>query len=69
VTCSDLYPEIEPYDHGLLGVGDGNSIHWEDGTLLRDAAELEVVADAGHSPGESLSRELVRATDQFRAVF
>jgi proline iminopeptidase len=24
-----LYPEIEPYDHGLLDVGDGNRVHWE----------------------------------------
>ena len=24
-----LYPEIEPYDHGMLEVGDGNHIYWE----------------------------------------
>ena len=24
-----LYPEIEPYDHGMLDVGDGNHIYWE----------------------------------------
>jgi proline iminopeptidase len=24
-----LYPEIEPYDHGMLDVGDGNAIYWE----------------------------------------
>ncbi|MGW4868679.1 prolyl aminopeptidase [Streptomyces chartreusis] len=24
-----LYPQIEPYDHGLLDVGDGNRVHWE----------------------------------------
>ena len=24
-----LYPEIEPYDHGMLDVGDGNLVHWE----------------------------------------
>lgn len=24
-----LYPEIEPYDHGMLNVGDGNRIYWE----------------------------------------
>jgi proline iminopeptidase len=24
-----LYPEIEPYDEGLLDVGDGQRIHWE----------------------------------------
>jgi proline iminopeptidase len=25
----ELYPPIEPYDHGMLDVGDGNRIHWE----------------------------------------
>jgi proline iminopeptidase len=24
-----LYPEIEPYDHGMLDVGDGNQVYWE----------------------------------------
>jgi proline iminopeptidase len=24
-----LYPEIEPYDHGMLAVGDGNLLYWE----------------------------------------
>ncbi len=24
-----FYPEIEPYDHGMLDVGDGNRIYWE----------------------------------------
>jgi len=24
-----VYPEIEPYDHGMLDVGDRNQIHWE----------------------------------------
>jgi proline iminopeptidase len=23
------YPPIEPYDHGLLDVGDGNLVYWE----------------------------------------
>ncbi|MCP2170338.1 prolyl aminopeptidase [Goodfellowiella coeruleoviolacea] len=26
---TDLYPEIEPYDHGMLDVGDGNLVYWE----------------------------------------
>lgn len=26
---SVLYPEIEPYEHGMLDVGDGNHIYWE----------------------------------------
>lgn len=25
----DLYPEIEPYDHGMLDVGDGQLVYWE----------------------------------------
>ncbi|WP_369245855.1 prolyl aminopeptidase [Streptomyces sp. R41] len=24
-----IYPEIEPYDHGMLDVGDGNRVYWE----------------------------------------
>jgi proline iminopeptidase len=24
-----MYPEIEPYDHGLLDVGDGHRVYWE----------------------------------------
>ena len=24
-----LYPPIEPYDSGMLDVGDGNRIYWE----------------------------------------
>ena len=23
------YPEIEPYEHGMLDVGDGNLVYWE----------------------------------------
>ncbi|MET4924019.1 prolyl aminopeptidase [Streptomyces sp. PSRA5] len=25
----ELYPPIEPYDHGMLDVGDGDLVHWE----------------------------------------
>ena len=24
-----MYPAIEPYDHGMLDVGDGNHVYWE----------------------------------------
>lgn len=27
--AAKLFPEIEPYEHGLLDVGDGNQIYWE----------------------------------------
>ena len=26
---ADAYPEVEPYDHGMLAVGDGDSVYWE----------------------------------------
>jgi proline iminopeptidase len=26
---TDLYPEIVPYEHGFIEVGDGNSMYWE----------------------------------------
>lgn len=26
---TDLYPAIEPYEHGMLEVGDGNRVYWE----------------------------------------
>lgn len=26
---SERYPETEPYDHGMLDVGDGNLVYWE----------------------------------------
>ena len=28
-TLRSFYPEIEPYDSGLLEVGDGHRIYWE----------------------------------------
>jgi proline iminopeptidase len=30
VAGRNLYPAIEPYRHGLLDVGDGNRIYWEE---------------------------------------
>ena len=29
MTLRTLYPEIEPYAHGMLDVGDGHQIYWE----------------------------------------
>ena len=29
VGRDDLYPEIEPYDQGMLDVGDGHRVYWE----------------------------------------
>jgi hypothetical protein len=32
----ELYPPTEPYDHGLLDVGDGNPVYRES-AVIRDA--------------------------------
>ncbi|HWW21396.1 MAG TPA: hypothetical protein VNZ06_11365, partial [Steroidobacteraceae bacterium] len=29
VIVIQLYPAIEPYEHGMLEVGDGNRVYWE----------------------------------------
>lgn len=29
MASADLYPEIQPYDHGHLDVGEGNCVYWE----------------------------------------
>ena len=29
MPAAEPYPPIEPYDHGLLDVGDGNRVYWE----------------------------------------
>ncbi|MHC3468649.1 prolyl aminopeptidase [Streptomyces sp. 7R007] len=44
-----LYPEIEPYDHGLLGVGDGNRVYWE--TCGNPDGKAAVVLHGGPGSG------------------
>ncbi|MFE9024072.1 prolyl aminopeptidase [Streptomyces sp. NPDC007808] len=53
-----LYPEIEPYDHGLLDVGDGNRIHWE--TCGNPRGKAAVVLHGGPGSG---------CTPYFRRLF
>ncbi len=44
-----LYPETEPYDHGMLDVGDGNLVHWE--TCGNPEGEPAVVLHGGPGSG------------------
>jgi len=46
---SDLYPEIEPYDQGMLDVGDGNLIYWE--TCGNPSGKPAVVVHGGPGSG------------------
>lgn len=44
-----LYPEIEPYDHGLLDVGDGHRTYWE--TCGNPAGKPVLVLHGGPGSG------------------
>jgi proline iminopeptidase len=54
-----LYPEIEPYDQGMLDVGDGNRIYWE---ACGDPAGKPVVVLHG-GPGSGCSTTARRYFD------
>jgi proline iminopeptidase len=46
---TDLYPEIQPYDHGLLDVGDSNLVYWE--TCGNPSGKPAVVVHGGPGSG------------------
>ena len=48
-----LYPEIEPYQHGILETGDGNRLHWEEcgNPSGRPAVVLHGGPGSGCTPG------------------
>jgi proline iminopeptidase len=56
---TDLYPEIEPYAHGMLEVGDGNLIYWE--TCGNPRGKPAVVLHGG--PGSGCSPQFRRFFD------
>lgn len=54
-----LYPEIEPYDHGMLDVGDGNRIYWE--SCGNPQGKPALVLHGG--PGSGCSKRMRRYFD------
>ena len=54
-----LYPEIEPYDYGMLEVGDGNTIYWE--TCGNPSGKPVVVLHGG--PGSGCTPSMRRFFD------
>ena len=56
---STLYPEIEPYDHGLLDVGDGHHLYWE--CCGNPTGKSAVVLHGG--PGSGCSAHMRRYFD------
>jgi proline iminopeptidase len=61
-----MHPPIEPYDHGLLDVGDGNRVYWE--TCGNPDGTPAVVVHGG--PGAGCSENQRRSFDpeRYRAV-
>jgi proline iminopeptidase len=55
----DLYPAIEPYDHGMLDVGNGNLVYWE--ACGNPRGKTAVVLHGG--PGSGCSPGLRRFFD------
>src|SRR3990170_2910374 len=56
---TDLYPGSEPYEHGMLEVGDGNLVYWE--TCGNPRGKPAVVLHGG--PGSGCSPQLRRFFD------
>ena len=62
----DLYPPIEPYDQGMLAVGDGNQVYWE--VCGTPDGKPAVMVHGG--PGSGCSPRMRRCfdPDRYRAV-
>ncbi|OZM70009.1 prolyl aminopeptidase [Amycolatopsis antarctica] len=60
------YPEIEPYDHGLLDVGDGHHVYWE--TSGNPAGKPAVVLHGGPGSGRSVHTRRYFDPDAYRIV-
>jgi proline iminopeptidase len=63
---TELFPPVEPYDHGWLDVGDGNLVYWE--TCGNPAGKPAVMVHGG--PGQGCNANMRRTFDPelYRAV-
>src|SRR5438046_1922881 len=59
---ADLYPPTEPYDHGMLDVGDHNLVYWE--TRGNPDGKTALIVHGG--PGSSCEGSTGRSFDQDR---
>ncbi|MFJ8543139.1 prolyl aminopeptidase [Streptomyces sp. NPDC093586] len=51
-----LYPKTEPYDHGMLDVGNGNHVHWETSGNPRGKPALVLHGGPGSGTSPNLRR-------------
>jgi proline iminopeptidase len=63
---TDLYAPIEPYDHGLLAVGDDNHVYWE--LCGNPDGKPAVMVHGGPGTGCSPGMRRCFAPDRYRAV-
>jgi proline iminopeptidase len=60
------YPPIEPYEHGMLEVGDGNLVYWE--TCGNPDGKPALVVHGGPGSGCSITIRSSFDPDRYRAV-
>jgi proline iminopeptidase len=63
---TELYPPAEPYDHGLLDVGDGNQIYWE--ICGNPDGKPTVMVHGGPGQGSAPSMRRMFDPQRYRAV-
>lgn len=63
---TERYPAIEPYDEGMLDVGDGNAVHWE--TSGNPSGKPAVVLHGGPGSGSSPRTRSLFDPDAYRIV-
>ncbi|MFC7102174.1 alpha/beta fold hydrolase [Nonomuraea rubra] len=61
-----MYPPIEPYEHGMLDVGDGNLVYWE--VCGNPDGKPAVVVHGGPGSGCSTGSRRVFDPERFRIV-
>ncbi len=61
-----MYPAIEPYDHGMLDVGDGNQVYWE--TSGNPNGKPAVVVHGGPGSGGTAGHRRHFPPDRYRIV-
>jgi proline iminopeptidase len=62
----ELYPPIEPYEQGLLAMGDGNSVYWE--TCGNPGGKPALVVHGGPGSGSAAASRRYFDPDRYRIV-
>jgi len=63
---TDLYPLVEPYEHGMLDVGDGNELYWE--VCGNPHGKPAVMVHGGPGQGSAPNMRRMFDPQRYRAV-